>query len=811
MANNIKIILEIDNQRFVGGINQAEQATKNFANSATADAKRVGGAFDDLKNKTSALSGMFSKLSGVLAGAAFIGFARSALQMADSVSDLSNSTGFAIEKIIGLRSAMTAMGGSADDADKSLLTFYQSIDQAAQGSENTQDSFAKLGITLNDLRNLSEQGLFRKTIEALAKMPESAQKTAIQADLLGKSFRGVTINGEFLATLDAGTEKSKAMAEEIRKAAELNDRFSETFKELQLQFIKAFGPMFEGLNSLLKSIPDVTNIFRALGLTIIGVFSVGTLLKFTNYLDDIADRLKKMPGRVGAIARAFSGLSEGAKLALGFGTGAAVAAGTKMAFSGGDADTEELSKHKAAVEAAKLAKQSQEEQASAARKVIDALQKQRQAIIDIGDAYLKSSEKSLKKIKDEAAMILMTEDQREAYKAVQAAMEEADSAVEKLNQKRLEGQGKLNAEIDAEIARITTRRDEILKTTQSEIAAKQEIAKLDKQRVQDMEAIADIQNKVADLQDQYLLDTLGGIERQLKQIEVAENRVAKAAMARFAIENRNLPENEFLKRSEEESNRLQTIYDRNVQAQQAVIRKNYEQSRSFSSGWNKAFREYVDNATNAAQQAQKIFSKLTSGLEDLIVNFAKTGKFEWKNFVSDMLETLLRSQIQQTMAGLFQMTGLGSLFGGLGGGSTVGQSANNPMYVYDVAGGGGYGGVPGMASGGGFGGASQGISNIFGGIGESISNAWSGITDFFGGFFANGGTLGAGKWGIAGEMGPELISGPATITPMGGGGQNVTYNINAVDAQSFKAMIAADPSFIHAVAMQGASAIPGRR
>jgi hypothetical protein len=79
----------------------------------------------------------------------------------------------------------------------------------------------------------------------------------------------------------------------------------------------------------------------------------------------------------------------------------------------------------------------------------------------------------------------------------------------------------------------------------------------------------------------------------------------------------------------------------------------------------------------------------------------------------------------------------------------------------------------------------------------------------FGGFFANGGTLGAGKFGIAGENGPELISGPASITPMGGT-TNVTYNINAVDAMSFKAMIAADPSFIHAVAQQGGKSTPRR-
>jgi len=47
----------------------------------------------------------------------------------------------------------------------------------------------------------------------------------------------------------------------------------------------------------------------------------------------------------------------------------------------------------------------------------------------------------------------------------------------------------------------------------------------------------------------------------------------------------------------------------------------------------------------------------------------------------------------------------------------------------------------------------------------------------FGGLFANGGRLGAGQWGIAGEAGPEVIHGPAQITPMskmGGGSMNVT-------------------------------------
>jgi hypothetical protein len=36
-----------------------------------------------------------------------------------------------------------------------------------------------------------------------------------------------------------------------------------------------------------------------------------------------------------------------------------------------------------------------------------------------------------------------------------------------------------------------------------------------------------------------------------------------------------------------------------------------------------------------------------------------------------------------------------------------------------------------------------------------------------------------------------------------GGGQNITYNINAVDVDSFRSLVASDPSFIYAVTEEG--------
>lgn len=65
-----------------------------------------------------------------------------------------------------------------------------------------------------------------------------------------------------------------------------------------------------------------------------------------------------------------------------------------------------------------------------------------------------------------------------------------------------------------------------------------------------------------------------------------------------------------------------------------------------------------------------------------------------------------------------------------------------------------------------------------GNIGGSILGSIFGGAKF-GGAFANGGNLGAGQWGIAGEAGPEIIHGPANITPISkiGGAQNIHVTV----------------------------------
>jgi hypothetical protein len=75
---------------------------------------------------------------------------------------------------------------------------------------------------------------------------------------------------------------------------------------------------------------------------------------------------------------------------------------------------------------------------------------------------------------------------------------------------------------------------------------------------------------------------------------------------------------------------------------------------------------------------------------------------------------------------------------------------------------------------------------------------------------AMGGPVSKDSAYIVGERGPEVFvpNSSGSIIPNNRLGTQVTYNINAVDALSFKQMVARDPEFIYSVTQRGARSLP---
>ncbi len=260
----------------------------------------------------------------------------------------------------------------------------------------------------------------------------------------------------------------------------------------------------------------------------------------------------------------------------------------------------------------------------------------------------------------------------------------------------------------------------------------------------------DFEKTKGELELDATLNDYRGFEKVLKKIEIQEQKNADAIKKRIMAQTEGVDDKQIKDLLDEVDQNTKAL----IEAQQKIAKETRQTQRDFSEGWEQAMREYVENATNGAQQARRIFEQATQGMEDAIVNFVKTGKFNFKDLINDLLTTLLRSRIQELFA---------RIFGG------AGARSNSP-----------------------------GLFDVLGSVASSLGK--------FVGFKGDGGMIGRGEYGIAGERGPELITGPANVTPLMG--SQVTYNINAVDAASFQELLARDPQFLFAVSETGRQSLP---
>ena len=612
MARSIRVTLELDTKPFIDGLKKAESASNNFSQSVSNNNIKANQSFGLLQGSLA----QFTRLLGV---GALIAYSKNVIGMGDAISDLSSSTGFGVEGIVGLQNALATSGGTAESAGGILTKFSQVLDDVAQGSDKALEPFLRLGLSIKDIQGSTPEQVFQKVAEQLAKMPASAEKTAIQMEIFSKLSKGLAVNEQFLENLKKSRERAEQFAGAIATAGKFTDAVSNSAQELGLRFLAVLEPALQLILDLGKQFDNLDKIIKEL----------------TDKTFGLADAVQA----VVSAALLFFPIGKGLGLIVkGLGALGILDFGKKLANGLDEADDAQKKLAKSTKDAANAA----EIQAKANKEFVLSLKK-------ITDEYQTQNKLKLEDIAAETRMLGLSDEEQDIRKKILDFRKEENKQIEILKQKVQSSEG------------------------------------LNKQEA----------------------------EKSLKEFEAGQE------------------------------GRTKTYEEQ--------LRKRQEAERSFSTGFSNAMENYISDATNAARIARDVFTTATKGMEDALMKFVKTGKLSFRSLITDMLETILRSQIQAIVAQIFSI--------GKGAGSQIGKIL----------------GIPG---------------------------------------FANGGMIGSDGPVLVGERGPEIISGAAgrMVTPnnqLGGG--MVTYNINAVDAMSFKQMIAQDPQFIYALTEQGRRSVPGTR
>jgi lambda family phage tail tape measure protein len=89
-------------------------------------------------------------------------------------------------------------------------------------------------------------------------------------------------------------------------------------------------------------------------------------------------------------------------------------------------------------------------------------------------------------------------------------------------------------------------------------------------------------------------------------------------------------------------------------------RRIQETQNTFEFGWNKAFRQFAEDANDNVALAGNMFNSITSNMNSAIDNFVRNGKLSFKDFTKSVIQDLIAIQLKAQAMRMF--SGLGSLF-----------------------------------------------------------------------------------------------------------------------------------------------------
>ena len=239
------VVPKIDKQ--FGGA--GESGGKSFGNGF---AKVMGGTGKVVAGATVAAGTAIAGLSG-----AFINAASDVASYGDNIDKMSQKMGISAEAYQEWDAVMQHSGTSMETMKASMKTL-------ATAAETGKDAFDKLGISQEEIANMSQEQLFESTIAALQQVDSETERTYLAGQLLGK---GAT---ELGALLNTSAEDTQAMRDRVRElggvmsseAVSASAAFQDQLQDMQTAFSGlSRNMMSEFLPSMTTVMAGLTDIF----------------------------------------------------------------------------------------------------------------------------------------------------------------------------------------------------------------------------------------------------------------------------------------------------------------------------------------------------------------------------------------------------------------------------------------------------------------------------------------------------------------------------------------------------------------------
>lgn len=223
-----RIVLEVDTSTGNAKLAATSGELKKTGTAATEARKQIAGMADDMVGRLGPASSVVKALgpAALAAGAAFaaaalaIGTVVAAVgklaQKADELATLQDRTALSAKALQDLQLA-AKLGNTSVDA------LAASVNRMQRAMVDTPDKFKRIGVSVDELRQMAPEEQFQKVAKALMSIEDPAARVAAGQELLGKGFAQQQAALEAVAT-GASELAGTLDAETIEQMANLQDQ-----------------------------------------------------------------------------------------------------------------------------------------------------------------------------------------------------------------------------------------------------------------------------------------------------------------------------------------------------------------------------------------------------------------------------------------------------------------------------------------------------------------------------------------------------------------------------------------------------------
>ena len=196
--STLSVVLGLKNAQFKQGLQESRAQVKQF------------------KRETEAGGGLFAGLGKAFAGLAIADTVKQVVDYADSISDLSDRLGVGAESLQKWGKLAEQNGSSLEGVGKALGKLTIAREDALAGNTQLIDTFANLGVSLDDLRTMNVD-------QIMMKIGQGSMNAADMVAVLGKE--AVALRPTLENAAEGGLGKMSAMsAETIKTLGDAKDQ-----------------------------------------------------------------------------------------------------------------------------------------------------------------------------------------------------------------------------------------------------------------------------------------------------------------------------------------------------------------------------------------------------------------------------------------------------------------------------------------------------------------------------------------------------------------------------------------------------------